>query len=84
MLTYAQLPRQPKPGVTLYCPRCQDHFSAYRGDYFQCAPDDVIVCGTITSTDPEVCLEPLQLVRWKPAPLTRIRPEDAGEQEPTP
>lgn len=43
-MTYGELPKQPKPGVTLYCPECNSHFSAYRGDYFQRQADESIVC----------------------------------------
>jgi len=85
-MTYSQLPRQPKPGVTLYCPVCDAHFSAYRGDYFTRPPDEAITCG-MARTHPgkrylERCNTPLVLVQRHHAPLSRITPEAAEEPQP--
>ena len=85
-MTYAQLPRQPRPGVTLYCPVCDQHFSAYRGDYFQAAPDALILCGnTDESLSAQLgtavpCNASLYLVIRQAAPQRFIAPADADER----
>ena len=33
-LTYATLPSEPRPGVSLHCSSCHADFSARRSDYF--------------------------------------------------
>lgn len=45
-LTYATLPREPRPGVSLHCSSCQAEYSARRSDYFgRVAPTPLCACG---------------------------------------
>lgn len=41
----SDLPESPAHGVSLYCPKCGEHFSATRGDYFMLKPDQKFRCG---------------------------------------
>lgn len=44
MITKQQLPDSPPTFVTLYCETDGATWSANRGDYWQCAPDEPMTC----------------------------------------
>lgn len=54
-VTVDMLPAHPDPGVQLYCPHCQQGYSATRGDYFWMPPGRPFRC--------QACRRPLQLVQ---------------------
>jgi hypothetical protein len=54
MIHVCDLPEQPAAGVQLYCYRCQEEFSAAKGDYFLLPSNHAFVC--------QSCKRPLMLV----------------------
>lgn len=64
-ITVADLPVDTVPGVSLYCPTCQEHYSATKGDYFWMPIGMMFRCQNDRT--------PLRLVRRHHAPLTEWR-----------
>lgn len=67
-ITVEDLPADTVPGVSLYCPHCQEHYSATKGDYFWMPPDKPFRCGSEAHQGNNRPY--LRLVRRHRAPLT--------------